>query len=125
MTKEEIFTRHFELASGKKADLMVLRHMKYAINAMQEYADQQTKPLIDEIEKNDKQMQESLKLYECQNQTIIKLQFRISELENKVLESIAPALKYFNGFDTEDKNEAAFHGLNNLNNYITNNPKTN
>lgn len=54
-----------------------------------------------------------------------KLESRISELENKVLESIAPALKYFNGFDTEDQNEAAFHGLNNLNNYITNNPKTN
>lgn len=54
-----------------------------------------------------------------------QLQSRISELENKVLESIQPALKYFNGFDSPDQNEAAFHGLNNLNNYVTNNPKTN
>lgn len=65
---------------------------------------------------------DDIKALEEDNQ---QLQSRISELETKVIESIQPALKYFNGFDSPDQNEAAFHGLNNLNNYVTNKPKTN
>ncbi len=39
-TATEILKQHYEKASGKPCDDMIIHHMQYAINAMQEYAAQ-------------------------------------------------------------------------------------
>lgn len=79
MSKEKIFKGHYNLASGKQADEMVVRHMTWVLNAMQEYADQQTKELQERVE----DMKHTL---ENDVIHINKLQAKIDELE-KALET--------------------------------------
>lgn len=84
MSKEEIFKKHFEKVSGKIADEMVLHHMNYVLNAMQEYADQQTKELQEKVECRDKVILEYINL-RYEDTIIIKhLQSKIDELENEI-----------------------------------------
>lgn len=102
MSKEKIFKGHYNLASGKQADEMVVRHMTWVLNAMQEYADQQTKALTDEIDQlnkdysilNDqfvKSKEWNLEIVysnKFKDKEIKQLQARIDELEKALKESV-------------------------------------
>lgn len=103
--KEEIFKKHFELVSGKKADDMVVSHMKYVQDAMQEYSDQQNKQLLDKVKEKDSEilaLKQSNDRYnqdysECQSllkeqlAKTVKHKARVDELEkipSKIIEII-------------------------------------
>lgn len=77
---------------------------------------QQTKELQQKVE----QLQFELRAADSVNE---QLQTKIDELEKETLLKIEQALRYFNGFDSEDQNEAAFHALNNLKNQLTSKKK--
>jgi len=88
---------------------------------------QAEKEYIEKIVKLEEQLEEKTEALENSENGMLNLIKYKNELveqlaakEKECLDVLDIALKYFNGFDSPEQNEAAFHALNNLRNKITN-----
>lgn len=101
MTAEEIFNKQYHLASGKEADNMTRHHMKWAINAMKEYAAQQTAPQDAALKEKDA----IIKMFEANELRHNDEKIELMNMVGKSTLNVVHKLKTRNESELADKDE--------------------